>query len=184
MKTWLWILFVGCLAGISPAQRLRDGVAAADRVVVGKQVSAQPWGEHLMLHELEVLKTLKGEPADRLVIVEITSISGHAHPAPGETRLYCLHDYTRSAQKAGLPEHGGPFFKMSGYQGSNPTLVENLDDDPHIALARIVLDAEVGVSTQQTAFALAELALEGAPSVRSKNISMPLTVWTSQSSRR
>ena len=79
MKPWLWILFAGLLAGTSPAQKLRHAVAAADRVVVGKRVAAQPWGERFALHEIEVLQTLKGEPTDRLIVVEITGISLHNH---------------------------------------------------------------------------------------------------------
>ncbi len=172
MKPWTWILFVGCLASLSPAQSLRHGVAAADRVVAGKVVSSQPWGEHFVLHELQVAQTIKGEPATSLMVVEMKGVSLHARPTPGETRIYCLHNYGKAADRADLPAAMGPFFKMSGYPGSSPSVGENLQDDPRMTLIRIVLDAEIGVSTAQTAFNLVDLALSGGPSVRGEAVAM------------
>ena len=172
MKPWLWILLVGALASLSPAQKLRHGIAAADRVVVGQHVSAKPWGEHLVMHTIQVSETLKGEATDTVVIVDMPSVSLHTRPVSGETRLYCLHDFTQGAANAGLPEAEGPFYKLSGYLGSAPRLAGDMGKDPHLQLARIVLDWESGVSTQQTAYALVDLALLGAPSVRAEAVAM------------
>lgn len=166
MRPCLWILFAGVLAGISPAQKLRHGVAAADRVVIGRQVSAKAWGEHFVLHRIEVAETLKGEAAASLVVVDIPAVSFHSRPSAGETRLYCLQDYSQKANKAGLPESEGPFYRLIGYPGSNPAVGDDPDKDPYVRFARVVVDWVTGVSTQQTAFALVDLALLETSQVR------------------
>lgn len=149
------------------AQELRSGLNAADLVVVATDAGVRPLGSQHVLHRLQVHKTLKGASEDVITVVEWTRLSQHLRPAPGETRLFCLHALTNETERpAGLPADFGPYYKMNGHAGSNPAVAKDRDDDPVLQLARLVLDAEAGRSPRETAEKLCALTLSGTGAMR------------------
>lgn len=146
---------------------LRRALVATDRVVVARHVRTQKVGDEAALHTLLVERTLDGQEAERLVVVEPLGISWHQRPTLRQLRLYCLHDAGKMARRLGLPEDGGPYTHMGGPPGSDPKVGEPVEQDPYIAFARVVLAAEDGSARlHETASPLAATALGEHPVLR------------------
>ncbi len=165
-----FVLSFGAVASALPAQELRHAVAAADVVVVATAGSAQPHGEHLWLHRLEVESVLRGDAGAALVVVEHRTLSEHNRPVGGERRLYCLARFA-GAGAAGLPAAAAPYFKMCGHPGSNPP-VADAAAEPALELARIVLAAEAGTGADALLPRLLALVFEGKGDARLEAVRM------------
>lgn len=146
------LLATATAATVLPAQQLRRGVAAADVLAIATCVRVQPAGK-FVLHRLKLREVLRGQEflkladgkiADHLTVVEIKRVSQHNKPTPAKLRLYCLHDQNRQAKRLELPQTFAPFFRMSGYAGTNPDLTEPLEKDPVLGLVRILVASHKG----------------------------------------
>ena len=157
------------LAIAAPGQGLRRGLVDADAVFVGRQVGKKPHGDALVLHRVQVLEGLRGlDGASAVTVLDWPKLSLHNRPTPRQSRLFCLQDASAIAQRLGLPGSGAPYFKMVGWSGSHPLIGSDLDRDPIVGFARVLAAGERGVSTSDTANALASLAVYGAPAVRAE----------------
>ncbi len=157
------------LASILPCQQLRRAVLAADAVVVATDTRVIPLKTH-MAHRLTIADALKGTDAEKITVLVVKNASIHSKPVPGQRRLYCLHDCNQTALDAGLPPQFAPYYKMSGYQGSNPVIAKDAQDNAAIVFAKIMLRAEEGTAPQEVATQLLKLAFIKDRNVRKESI--------------
>ncbi|MDP6931085.1 MAG: hypothetical protein QF412_15410 [Planctomycetota bacterium] len=148
-----------------PCQNLRQATVAADIIVVATDIGVRPLGKSLLLHRLRVISTLKGDAPSLLTVPESKQVAQHVRPGPGETRLYCLHDFDERARRLGLPQSQAPYFTMSGYQGSNPAIADHRKA-PAVEFARIILAAQANRTPQETCSALLRQIFTGPPTLR------------------
>jgi hypothetical protein len=158
------------LLGPLQAQQLRQAVASSDLVVVGTDVSVRPLGQAFLAHQVRVAKSLKGEPGEQVVVLEQKGVSRHAQPAPGEARIWCLLDFTAEAARLGLPDSLGHYYKLAGHEGSHPKLGTDVDRDPAVELARVVVAADRGLDLMQVADKTVALALRAGPEMRTEAV--------------
>lgn len=176
------IVFLAALLLATPlsAQQLRRGIAAADVLAVGTCVRVQPAGKfvlyRLRLGEVfrgeELLKLADGSRSDHVTVIELKRVSEHNKPAPARLLLYCLHDHSRQAGKAGLPAGFAPYFRMSGFPGTNPDLVKPLEKNPVLELVRILVAADKGLSPRKVSERLFTVALHGDKTVRNEALKL------------
>jgi hypothetical protein len=159
------------LAAMTPAfaQDLRRGIVDADLVAVARQTGVENANPDLELHRLQIVAGVRGVPAGvtAVTVLDWPKNSQHNRPSP-QTRLYCLQDGTAAARRAGLPEAGGPYFRMVGWAGSNPAVGADVEADPAVQFARLLAAAENGADANKTAQSLADLAVRGAPGLRTE----------------
>jgi hypothetical protein len=153
-----------------PAQELRKGLQNADLVVVGRQVQKREHDADLTLHTVQVVRQVTaGAAPAAITVLDWPRLTLHQRPTPRQTRLYCLLDVTATANRLGLPQDQGPYYKMVGFAGSNPLVGAEVDKDPAVRLAAILASAAAGsVPPATTAAALADLALLGPAGIRSE----------------
>ncbi len=163
-------------ATLLPAQQLRRGIESANVLVVATCVRVQPV-KGFVLHRLKLREVLRGEEflklkdgsrADYATVIEIKRVSQHNKPAPAKLRLYCLHDQSRQAGKVALPLAFAPYFRMSGFAGTNPDLGKPLGKDPVLDLVRVLVAAEKGLKPRKVSERIFTIALHGDPRVRSE----------------
>ena len=139
-------------------------------------VRVQPAGK-FVLHRLKLREVLRGKEflklpdgkiTDQVTVVEIKRVSQHNKPTPARLRLYCLHDQSRQATKLKLPQAFAPFFRMSGYAGTNPDLTEPLEKDPVLALVRILVASHKGLAPRNVSEQVFDIALRGDKKVRNE----------------
>jgi hypothetical protein len=163
-----------------PAQQLRRGIAAADVLVVATCVRVQPVGD-FVLHRLKLQEVLRGKEflklkdsdkdgayADHATVIEVKRVSQHNKPVPARLRLYCLHDHSKEAAKLGLPTGFAPYFRMSGFSGTNPDLTKPLEKDPVMELVRVQVAAYNGRAPRKVSEQIFNIALRGSPRVRNE----------------
>jgi len=159
------------LVASAPGQQLRRAVASADLVVVGKAEVTMSPDEDVILYQLRIARTLKGDAPAQVTVVHSTGLSLHNRPVEDTQRLFCLHDYSAAARKAGLPPAQAPYFKMSGYAGSNPMVAANDPaDDPAVQFAQIVLDSENGTSAHKVLPRLLTLVFNGTSPINTESV--------------
>jgi hypothetical protein len=167
-------LLVGCVLvalAASPAQELRHAAVAADRVVVGTVVSVRPIGKDWIVHRLKVARTLKGEAAEFLQIVEPKQLAMHHRPTPAQQRVYCLHDVPPTADLAPLAGNG-PLTKVTGHADAAPLVKTSADDEPALVLVRLVLESEAGKSAKTIAPQVVALVALDDAAVRAEAVRM------------
>jgi len=157
------------LVATLPAQALRRGIADADTVVVARQVGKTKHSDSVVLHRLQVLREIRDADGYAAVtVIDWPKISLHQRPSPRQSRLYCLKDATTTANRLGLPTAKGPYFKMVGWQGSNPLIGAKIEEDPIVGFADLLARGRDGASAVETAAELATVAVRGAPPVRTE----------------
>lgn len=169
MRTLQLLCAAVALAAALSSQSLRQGLVRADAVLVGRQVGKRAHDDALVLHRVQVLEAvrgLSGEPA--VTVIDWPKLTLHNRPTPRQSRLFCLQDASAQAQRLGLPSSGAPYFKLVGWPGSHPLIGADRDKDPIVGLARTLAESERGAAPGATAAALARLAIEGDPKVRSE----------------
>ncbi len=158
------------------AQELRRGVASASVLAVGTCVRVQPAG-NFVLHRLKLREVLRGKEflklddgsiTDSATVIELKRVSQHSKPVPAKLRLYCLHDHSRQAKKMGLPAGFAPYFRMSGFPGTNPDLSEPLEKDPVLGLTRVLVAAHEGLAPRKVSEQVFSIALHGSPQIRNE----------------
>src|SRR5262245_21080338 len=157
-----------CAAPVALAQDLRKALADTDLVAVAREVGKTAFSADVELHRLQLVESLRGarDGQTAAVVIDWPKLSLHNRPSPQQTRLYCLHDATREAQRIGLPEAGGPYYRMSARSGSDPLIGQDLAADPILKFARTLVAAESGAPPAETATTLAAMALGQDPVVR------------------
>lgn len=143
------------------AQELRRALVDADVVAVARQVGKTAFSAEVDLHRLQIVDAVRGVRAGvtSVIAIDWPHLSLHNRPSPRQSRLYCLHDATREAQRIGLPADGGPYYRCNARPGSNPLVSADLDADPIVRFARVLAAADRGVSPDTTVAALAVMAL-------------------------
>ncbi len=162
MKTRSTILLgfcsiLGAFASAVPAQQLRFGVRDAQVIVTARHTGIRPLGNNLFVHSFETAESIKGEGPTRFSIIERKRISDQPRPIPGkELRLFCLVP----DKQIKPPQRFGPYFRIPGYQGSNPVISQDSSKDTNLRLVQILLESEKGTrSPKKTTDALLSLAL-------------------------
>jgi hypothetical protein len=169
MRTILCFCSMISLAAVAAAQDLRRGLVDADAVVVGRQVGREDFDENVTLHRVQVLRNVRGAgEASTLTVIDWPKLSLHNRPMPRQSRLYCLQSAAEQAGRIGLPADGGPYYKMVGWQGTNPLVGKDLAKDPVVGFAELLARSEAGASPAETAAALCAMAQTGDPSVRTE----------------
>lgn len=156
------------LAAVASAQDLHKGLTMADAVVVGRQVGKREHSPELVLHKVQVLRSIRGTDATVVTVLDWPNLSLHNRPAPRQSLLYCLVDCSKVAERLGLPAADGPYFKLIGGSGTLPLVGADLDRDPAVKLASVLAQAERGRDPAATAVDLYGIALNGQPSVRTE----------------
>ncbi|MEZ6037645.1 MAG: hypothetical protein R3F29_09200 [Planctomycetota bacterium] len=166
------LLFATTLFAIPAlAQDLRRALATADAVVVGRQVGKKAFDEALTLHKVQVVAEVRGTGgAGAVTVLDWPKLSLHNRPQPRQSRLYCLEDASALAERLGLPSSEGPYYKMTGYQGSNPLVGAQLDQNASVRLARVLAAAEAGAAPTDTATALLAMSLETPSEARTEAV--------------
>jgi hypothetical protein len=162
-------LFLLCATAVlSPAQDLRHGLVDADVVAVARQVGKRAASDDVDLHRLQVIERIRGldDATTAVTVIDWPRLSLHNRPSPRQSRLYCLHDATREAQRIGLPADQGPYYRMSGRAGSNPLVGAEPAADPQVRFALVLAAADRGVTPAVTAAALVAMALGDDPVAR------------------
>jgi hypothetical protein len=148
------------LAAPADAQDLRRGLAAADCVVVARQVGKKPHGDDVVLHRLQVMRDVRGADGHAAVtVLDWPNLSLHQRPMPRQSRLYCLENASVTAERLGLPASDGPYYRMSGWPGSNPLVGQDLEQDAIVRFATVLAASESGASPADTAAELCAMAL-------------------------
>lgn len=150
------------------AQDLRRALVDADLVAVARQIGKQAANDDVDLHRLQIVSLVRGGNADlrTVAVIDWPKLSLHNRPQPRQSRLYCLHDATREAQRLGLPAADGPYYRMSGRHGSNPLVGAEDETVPVLAFARALAAAEAGAPPAGSAASLLAMALGTDPVVR------------------
>jgi hypothetical protein len=144
------------------AQELRFALLDADLVTVARQLGKQSFDDNVDLHKVQVIQTLRsggGTIPATVTVLDWPNLSLHNRPQPRQSRLYCLHDATRDAQRLGLPADQGPYYRMNGRAGSNPLVGQDLTRDPIARFAQLIADGEAGHAPLVTATALLATAI-------------------------
>jgi len=163
--------FIALLAVAAlPAQDLHRALADADLVAVARQIGKQDISADLVVHKVQIVAGVRGVPTGVTVVnvLDWPNLSVHHRPSPRQQRLYCLQDATNAARRAGLPADQGPWYRMVGWADSNPLIAGAIEQDPIVRFARLLASAETGADATATASALADLAAQGAPAVRTE----------------
>lgn len=169
MRTLLTSFSLLLLPALACAQELRRGLVTADAVVVARGVARSPVGDDLVLHTLQVIRTVRADAEHATVtVLELPQLALHQRPAPRQSRLYCLQDAAAQAARLGLPADGGPYFKMVGWPGCNPLIGAEIDGDPVFRFASLLAASDAGAAPAETAAALCRTALGGDASVRTE----------------
>ncbi len=168
MRTTL-TLSVVLLCSCLPAQNLRRAVGGAKAVVVATDIAVQPLGKHYILHRLKVQSVLKGDVPDVVSVLEPKGVAVHQRPTPAQQRLYCLLPLKIDLNEAKIPSSFAPYYKMSGYEGSNP-LVDDPNSEPACELARIVIDSEAGTGPRDINARLLKITLYGPAGIRTEAV--------------
>src|SRR5262245_49515996 len=160
-RSFLFAFVAAAAAAPLCAQELRRGLGDADAVAVARQVGMQQPTPDVAVHRLQIAAPVRGVPADApaVSVIDWPGLSLHNQPAPGQLPLYCLQDATREAQRLGLPTDQGPYFRMSGWPGSNPPVGAAVDADPCVRFARLCAALDAGTAPAADAAALAATAL-------------------------
>jgi len=128
----------------APPSQLHRAITASPLVVVGRHVGVATHGEGLRLHRIKVLEVLKGarrgQPLEAITVVDLPQVSLHNRPATHQTRLYCVVEFATAAARAGLPEEKGPYYKLSGYPGSNPLVIGEPSAQAEVRFAEVLGD--------------------------------------------
>jgi len=134
---FLVLAIAGC-STVAVAQELRKALATADAVLVGRQVGKEEATAEIVVHRVQVLQAVRGTAAGvtTVSVLDWPKLSLHNRPAPRQSRLYCLQDASKDAAQAGLPADQGPYYRMSGWPGSSPTIGADLAADPVLQFAR------------------------------------------------
>src|SRR5712671_1800639 len=82
------VLFLAAAAVPGSAQSLRQGLLAADLVVVGRQVGKQAHDAEVVLHRLQVVRTIRGDANTAVIVLDWPNLSLHQRPVPRQQRLY------------------------------------------------------------------------------------------------
>ncbi|MHC4513089.1 MAG: hypothetical protein ACYTGW_16740 [Planctomycetota bacterium] len=161
-------------AGLLPAQQLRRGIESADVLLVATCVRVQPV-KNFVLHRLKISEVLRGEEflkladgsrTDHVTVIEVKRVSQHNKPVPARLRLYCLHDRGRQARKVALPPSFAPYFRMSGFTGTNPDLEKAVAKDSILGFAKLLVAAEKGLAPRRVSEQVFDIALRGDTRVR------------------
>jgi hypothetical protein len=151
------------------AQDLRHGLIDADIVVVGREVNKSKHNDDLELHRLQVISDIRGASGNTAVtVLDWPRLGLHQRPSPRQSRLYCLQDASAVATRLGLPSAQGPYYKMVGWAGSSPLVGADLTTDATVQFARLLARGEAGARPVDTANELSQIALTGAPVVRTE----------------
>jgi len=157
------------LTAALPAQNLRRGIADADLVAVARQVGKKKHNDQLNLHRVQVIHDVFGSGGKSAVtVLDWPKLSVHMRPQPRQSRLYCLKSAKGIATRLGLPEDGGPYYKMIGWSGSNPLIGAEPKNDAIVKFAQVIARGKSGASALQTAGELATIAVHGSASVRTQ----------------
>lgn len=168
-RAFLFLCATLATTALAVGQDLRRGLVDADAVVVGRVVGKQPFDENVVLHRLQIVREVRGAGgASAVTVLDWPGLSLHNRPMPRQSRLYCLEDASQQATRLGLPADQGPYFKMVGWSGTNPLVGQDLDHDPAVAFATLLAKSEAGAPPAETAAALQDLALHGAPAIRAE----------------
>jgi hypothetical protein len=153
-----------------PAQDLHRGLIEADLVAVARQVGKEDASPDLTIHRVQILGAIRGVPAGATAVsvLDWPKLSMHNRPQPRQSRLYCLQDAKTAAERAGLPADKGPYFRMVGWDGTNPLIGPDLDADPIVKFARLLAAADAGSDATATTAALVDTVLNGTPAVRTE----------------
>jgi hypothetical protein len=155
------------LLSLAPAQELRRGLVAADAVLVGRQVGKKPHDDTVTLHRVQVLLDVRGaQGATAVTVLDWPKLALHQRPQPRQSRLYCLQDAGKVADKLGLPATDGPYFRMVGHPGSHPLVGAETAADPYVRFAQLLAASEAGAPPTDTANGLFTTALQGDAAVR------------------
>lgn len=154
------LLFALAVAPLS-AQELRRALVDADLVAVGRQVGKTAFSPDVDLHRIQITAALRGVPDGQTTatVIDWPHLSLHVRPSPRQSRLYCLQEAAREAQRLGLPVADGPYYRMSNAAGSNPLVGADLTTDPTFRFAQILAAADRGVTPAATAAAIVDTAL-------------------------
>lgn len=156
-------LLLAVLAPLS-AQELRVAVDEAPCIVVGQHRGVRPHGNNFLLHKVAVLRTLRGEVADVVTVVEWKKLSYHVRPVIAATRLYCLHPIEDGSQ---LELPAGRYFRMDAHPGSHAAVAATADEEaPVVRFVRLLVEAQQEGSIAGKKTALLDLALSGPDPVR------------------
>jgi hypothetical protein len=151
------------------AQDLRRGLVAADAVVVAREVHKTASGDELELHKLQVMLDVRGASgAAAVTVLDWPRLSLHQRPTPLQSRLYCLQDASKIAERLGLPASEGPYYKMVGFAGSSPLVGAELATDCVVRFAQMLAASTAGAPPTDTANALVTTVLQGDASVRTE----------------
>jgi hypothetical protein len=154
---------------MAPAQDLRRALVAADAVVVARAVARAPHGDELALHKLQVLLDVRGAGGAKAVtVLDWPKLALHQRPTLRQSRLYCLQDASRTAERLGLPAADGPYYKMLGFAGSNPLVGAEIAADANVRFAQVFAASVAGAPPADTASALFTTALQGDAAVRTE----------------
>tara|TARA_R110002094_G_scaffold28151_11_gene41162 strand:+ start:1200 stop:2159 length:960 start_codon:yes stop_codon:yes gene_type:complete len=157
------------LVASAASQNLRKGLVRADAVVVARQVGKKAHGEQIALHRLQIIQNVRGAAEHKAVtVLDWPKLSLHQRPTPRQSRLYCLQDASAAATRMGLAASEGPYFKMTGWAGSNPLIGKDLTKDPIVRFANVLADSETGTAPDITASTLAGMAISAEPVVRTE----------------
>ncbi len=162
------LIAASTLAPAAAAQDLRRALVAADLVAVARQIGKTAFSDDIDLHHLQLVDVLRAPAAapTTVTVLDWPKLSLHNRPSPRQGRLYCLHDATREARRLGLPDAGGPYYRMNAQSGTNPLVGADLGQDPVIQFARVLTAAERGAAPATTAAALVATALGAEPVTR------------------
>lgn len=155
-------------ASTAAAQELRKGLADADLVVVGREVSQTTIAEGLLSHRIQIIEGIRGRNSDKkaITVLDWTRLSLHNRPTVRQSRLYCLVDASHTAKQLELSPDDGPYYKMVGWAGSNPLIGRDLERDATARFARTLAAAEAGTSSAVTAASIAQAALSSDKKIR------------------
>ncbi|MEZ5964513.1 MAG: hypothetical protein R3F56_11755 [Planctomycetota bacterium] len=164
------VVLLACLRPL-PAQELRVAIDQAPVIVVGQHRGVRPRGDDFLVHRVAVLRTLRGDVATEVNVLEWKKLSFHQRPALAAIRIYCLHPVD-DAEQLGLP--AGRYYRMDAHPGSHApvgtTTVEGRprieDGDPVVRLAALLLEAQRDGSIAGRKADLLDLALRTPSPVR------------------
>ena len=171
MRTLTLLSSMLCAAAVAPAQELRRGLVDADAVLVGRMVGKKPFDDTVTMNRVQVLAAVRGVgDATAVTVLDWPKLSVHIRPTPRQSRLFCLQDASAAAARHGLPADEGPYYSLVGWPGSHPLVGADLDADPLVRFARLLAAREAGKAPAKTAVALAAMALEPSPVLRTEAV--------------
>ena len=151
----------------SQAQQLRNGVWAAEVIVVATVNGVQPLGKDLIVHRLQTLRTLQGEAPERISIVQDKRVSDSPVPVLGSPRICCLRPVTNKD----LPEQFRPYFRMTGFAGDHPVVPAKAGEpSTELEFVELLIRSERGLAPREMGLGLTRIALEGKGPARAEAI--------------